>query len=71
MYSPKIPDRIIPTLYRLARAEGKPMTRLVAEVLEEHLASLAYRGVLPPPPLLPPADAPATIRRRSRMPRTR
>ena len=33
MYSPKIRDDLIPLLYRLARQEGKPMTRLVDEIL--------------------------------------
>ena len=33
MYSPRIRDDLIPLLYRLARHEGKPMTRLVDEVL--------------------------------------
>ena len=39
MYSPKIPDRLIPGLYRTARSRGLPMTRLVADVLESYLAS--------------------------------
>ena len=33
MYSPKIRDDLIPLVYRLARQEGKPMTRLVDEIL--------------------------------------
>ena len=33
MYSPKIRDDLIPLLYRLARQEDKPMTRLVDEIL--------------------------------------
>jgi hypothetical protein len=33
MYSPNIRDDLIPLLYRLARQEGKPMTRLVDEIL--------------------------------------
>ena len=33
MYSPKIKDDLIPLVYRLARQEGKPMTRLVDEIL--------------------------------------
>jgi hypothetical protein len=33
MYSPKIRDDLIPLLYRLARQEGKPITRLVDEIL--------------------------------------
>jgi hypothetical protein len=39
MYSPKIPERLIPPLYRLARSRGKPMTKIVAEALEAYLAS--------------------------------
>ncbi len=44
MYSPKIPERLIPPLYRLARARNEPMTRVVAEVLEAYLVS---QGVAP------------------------
>ena len=33
MYSPNIRNDLIPLLYRLARQEGKPMTRLVDEIL--------------------------------------
>jgi hypothetical protein len=33
MYSPKIKDDLISLLYRLSRQEGKPMTRLVDEIL--------------------------------------
>lgn len=39
MYSPKIPERLIPALYRLAQARGKPMTAIVAEALDAYLAS--------------------------------
>jgi len=39
MYSPKIPERLIPELYRLGRARGRPMTQLVAEAIERYLAS--------------------------------
>jgi hypothetical protein len=45
MYSPTIPERLIPPLYRLARARRRPMTRLVAEILEAYLAS---QGLAPP-----------------------
>lgn len=38
MYSPKIGDDLIPLLYRLARQEGKPMTRLVDEILRVEVA---------------------------------
>ena len=39
MYSPKIPERLIPTLYRTARSRGLPMTHLVAEILDAYLAT--------------------------------
>jgi hypothetical protein len=38
VYSPKLPEHLIPPLYRLARARGQPMTQLVAEILEAYLA---------------------------------
>jgi len=38
MYSPKIPERLIPALYRLARSRGRPMTAIVAEALDAYLA---------------------------------
>ena len=37
MYSPKVPERLIPILYRLGRERGRPMTRLVAEAVERYL----------------------------------
>lgn len=37
MYSPRIKDDLIPFLYRLARHEGKPMTRLVDEILRPEI----------------------------------
>ena len=39
MYSPKIDERLIPPLYRLARSRRQPMTRVVAEALAAYLAS--------------------------------
>ena len=37
MYSPKIKDDLIPLLYRIARHEGKPMTRIVDEILRPEI----------------------------------
>lgn len=37
MYSPKIDEGLIPTLYRLAKERKVPMTRLVNEILREVL----------------------------------
>lgn len=39
LYSPKIADHLIPQLYRLARARGIPMTRLVDQLLTQALAT--------------------------------
>jgi len=37
MYSPRIGDDLIPLLYRIARHEVKPMTRLVDEILRPEI----------------------------------
>jgi hypothetical protein len=37
MYSPRIRNDLIPLLYRIARHEGKPMTRLVDEILRPEI----------------------------------
>ena len=37
MYSPRLPDRLTPPLYRQARAEGRPMTELAADAVERYL----------------------------------
>jgi len=37
MYSPKIPERLIPPLYRMAQTRRQPMTRVVAEILDAYL----------------------------------
>ena len=38
MYSPKIAEPLIPSIYRLARARGTHMTTLVNEALTRYLA---------------------------------
>lgn len=38
MYSPKVREDLIPDLYRLGRARGRPMTHLVSEAVERYLA---------------------------------
>jgi hypothetical protein len=40
MYSPKIKEDLIPVLYRLAKEQGKPMTRVIDEILRRELADL-------------------------------
>jgi hypothetical protein len=37
MYSPKIPEHLIPLLYRAAKAQRRPMTRLVADAIQRYL----------------------------------
>ena len=37
MYSPKIRNDLIPLLYRIAKHEGKPMTRLIDEILRPEI----------------------------------
>lgn len=49
MYSPKIPERLVPVLYRLARARRQPMTTLVAELLDAQLTLLPPQEPAPAP----------------------
>ena len=44
MYSPKIAEHLIPPLYLLRCERKQPMTRLVAEAIEQYLAAA---GALP------------------------
>ena len=43
MYSPKIRDDLIPALYGLAKQEGRPMTKIVDDILRTELNK---RGLL-------------------------
>jgi hypothetical protein len=43
MYSPRISDDLIPKIYRLGRAEKKPMTRVVDEILRSYLDGIEIR----------------------------
>ena len=49
MYSPKVPERFIPVLYRLARHRGAPMTALVAEAVAQYLGRQGLPGPSPAP----------------------
>ena len=62
MYSPRIAERLIPPLYRLARSRRQPMTRLASEAVERYLAE---HGALVEPTPLRPAGAPARRERRA------
>jgi hypothetical protein len=55
MYSPKIPEHLIPVLYRLARRRGEPMTALVAEAVAEYLGRQAAPDAEAAPPASPTA----------------
>ena len=47
MYSPKINEDLIPILYRLAKREHKPMTKLLDELIR---AEIERRNVQDRPP---------------------
>jgi len=55
MYSPKISERLIPPLYRLGQAQGRPMTHLVAEAVERYLAAEGWLDTIEPADV-PPAS---------------
>ena len=42
MYSPRIEERLIPVLYRVAKADKKPMTKIVNEILTKDLFVIKY-----------------------------
>ena len=44
MYSPKISDDLIPTLYQLSKKKIKPMTKIGNEILREKLAAYHSSG---------------------------
>lgn len=48
MYSPKIKKDLIPILYRLAKKQGKPMTRLVDELLKKSLKEVYHEPIINP-----------------------
>jgi hypothetical protein len=37
MYSPKISEALIPTLYRMAKDRGVPMTMLVNQIIDKEI----------------------------------
>ena len=37
MYSPKIRERYIPLLYRISKAKGMPMTKVVNQIIHDFL----------------------------------
>jgi hypothetical protein len=37
MYSPKISEALIPSLYRMAKDRGVPMTRLINQIIDKEI----------------------------------
>jgi len=46
MYSPKISEDLIPFLFDLAQQEGKPMTKLVDDILRKYLTERRWLNEL-------------------------
>ena len=40
VYSPKIDENLIPALYRIGKAKGKPMTRVVNEIITKAIKKI-------------------------------
>ena len=38
MYSPKIDEDLIPVLHKIAKAESRPMTKIVNDIIREAIA---------------------------------
>jgi hypothetical protein len=43
MYSPKIDEKNIPILYKIAKEQGKPMTKVVNEMIDKALKADEFR----------------------------
>jgi hypothetical protein len=43
MYSPKIDEKHIPILYKIAKEQGKPMTKVVNEMIDKALKADEFR----------------------------
>ena len=44
LYSPRIPDELIPLLYQQGRREKRPMTHLVRDAVADYLAKHGTAG---------------------------
>jgi hypothetical protein len=42
VYSPALPSRLISPLYHLAKAQGRPMTKVAGEAIERYLAEHGF-----------------------------
>ncbi len=40
MYSPKIAEDLIPVLYKMVKAQGRPMTKIVNDIIRKSLAKI-------------------------------
>ena len=38
MYSPKIDEDLLPVLYEMAKTEGRPMTKIVNDIIRKAIA---------------------------------
>ena len=45
MYSPRISEELIPKIYKVAKAKGVPMTKLVDEILDDALSKIEIETV--------------------------
>jgi hypothetical protein len=45
MYSPKISEELIPVLYKIAKVQKIPMTRLVDQIIEESLKKFDLKSL--------------------------
>ncbi len=45
MYSPRISEKLIPKIYRVAKAKGVPMTKLVNEILKDALSKIEIETI--------------------------
>lgn len=44
MYSPQINEKYIPFLYKEAKEKGKPMTKLVSEIVENYFLKVKCKN---------------------------
>lgn len=45
MYSPRISEELIPKIYKVAKAKGVPMTKVVDEILDDALTKIEIESV--------------------------
>jgi len=45
LYSPRISEELIPKIYKVAKAKGVPMTKVVDEILDDALTKIEIESV--------------------------